>query len=382
MSADTTPADDRRWLFSRGVDLGVFGGSAAVAFALLAVGHAAGLTRRPLPTWTWIAAVLLVDVAHVWATLFRVYLDPVERRRRPGLYLGAPALAYASGVALYAASARAFWCALAYLAVLHFVRQQYGWVALYKRRNDDRAPLDNGLDAAAIYNATVFPIVWWHGHLPRAFEWFLPGDFLAGVPRRATEVLHPAHLALMGAWAARQVYLYARHRRVNAGKVLVVVTTWLCWYVGIVATNSDYGFTVTNVLIHGAPYMALTWRYGSRRFRAAGAAVPVRAPLGAWIVRRGVVAFLLFVVALAVIEEGLWDLLVWHDHAALFGDAGVALSHALLTAVVPALAVPQATHYVLDAWIWRSGAGNPTLLRDLGYTRAPDLTPRESRGGG
>jgi hypothetical protein len=32
---------------------------------------------------------------------------------------------------------------------------------------------------------------------------------------------------------------------------------------------------------------------------------------------------------------------------------------------VPLLALPQATHYLLDAWIWRV-KGNPELARRLG----------------
>jgi hypothetical protein len=35
---------------------------------------------------------------------------------------------------------------------------------------------------------------------------------------------------------------------------------------------------------------------------------------------------------------------------------------------VPLLAVPQATHYLLDAWIWRTGAANPGLAERLGFT--------------
>lgn len=372
----TRQGEPSRWIFSRGVDLAVFGGSAALAFALLAVGQAAGLLDQPVPVWAWVATVLAVDVAHVWATLFRVYLDPREVRRRPALYVGAPVAVYAAGVALHAASARAFWTVLAYTAVFHFVRQQYGWVAMYKRRCGDRAPLDNALDTAAIYAATVYPIVWWHAHLPRAFDWFLAGDFVAAVPAPLAAALAPVHLAVMLAWAARQLYLaLAPGRRVNAGKALVVATTWCCWYIGIVVTNSDYAFTVTNVLVHGVPYLALTWRYATNRYGARAAALadaarageaPREPGIAERVVARGAVAFVLLLVAIALLEEGLWDQLVWHDRAELFGDLGARLGPALLALVVPLLAVPQATHYVLDGWIWRAGPRNPELLRDLG----------------
>jgi hypothetical protein len=44
---------------------------------------------------------------------------------------------------------------------------------------------------------------------------------------------------------------------------------------------------------------------------------------------------------------------------------GSALPDALLAVVVPALILPQATHYVLDAWIWRFDGSNPGLRRYL-----------------
>src|SRR5262249_50253837 len=138
--------------------------------------------RGDTPEWTWITAVLLVDVAHVWSTAFIVYLDPVERSRRPWLYGLTPVAAWLAGVALYVRSAVAFWRRLACLAVFHFVRQQYGWVALYRARGGERARLGGLVDGATIYLATLYPLLRWHADLPRPFAWFVDGDFARGVP--------------------------------------------------------------------------------------------------------------------------------------------------------------------------------------------------------
>jgi hypothetical protein len=129
------PQQHGPWLVSARWDVAVFGGSALLAFGLLLFGRLTGALDGAVPAWAWIATVVFVDVAHVWATAYRVYLDPDEMRRRPALYLGLPLAAYVAGVALYSVgSASLFWRVLAYVAVLHFVRQQYGWVALYRRR--------------------------------------------------------------------------------------------------------------------------------------------------------------------------------------------------------------------------------------------------------
>jgi len=329
------------WLFSRRVDLGVFLAPAVVSLVVVAVAETVGL--RESPDWSWITAVLLVDVAHVWATGFRVYLDPDELRRRPARYVLIPIAAFAIGVLLYSQGEMVFWRALAYLAVFHFVRQQAGWVLLYRARAGERDRLGRRLDLAAVYVATLYPLLWWHAHLPRRFSWFLAGDF-AGVPPLLAAIAAPIWAALLLIYAARAVVRYAR-RRGTPGKDIVVVTTAACWYAGIVATNSDFAFTVTNVLIHGIPYFALVYWYGRRR-------ATVEEGRGVWrMFARGPGLMLATLWAAAFIEELLWDKAIWHDRAWLFGapfDLGD-----LRVVVVPLLALPQLTHYILDGFIWR-----------------------------
>jgi len=354
--------DQGPWLFGRTTDLCVFGGSAALSFALLGVGAALGLLdgRAAVPAWTWLACVVAVDVAHVWSTAFRVYLDGREIRRRPLLYAGLPALCYLLGVMAYALSPLAFWRALAYVAVFHFVRQQYGWVALYRRRAGETSAIDRVIDTAAIYAATLYPLVYWHAHLPRRFTWFVDGDFVAGLAARASELGAPLYWAVLAAFAARQIWLVTAGRSVNVGKIVVVATTWACWYVGIVALDSDYAFTVTNVLIHGVPYFVLTYRYG----RASAGRAP--RSISARILRHGAGAFAAFVLVLALAEEAAWDRLVWHERSWLFGASGsVDLSALALTLAVPLLALPQAVHYALDGFLWKVRGENPMLVAEL-----------------
>jgi len=361
-SAIFASKDAGPWLFGRGTDLAVFGGSALGAFALLAFGGATGLLDTDAPDWVWVSCILTVDVAHVWSTAFRVYLDPAEVRRRPVLYMGLPALIYVVGALIYALSPAGFWRVLAYVAVYHFVRQQYGWVALYRRRAGETARLDRILDTAAVYAATIWPLIYWHGHLPRRFVWFVPNDFVAGLASDVATFTEPLYWALLAAFVLRQLQRAATGQKVNAGKVLVVTTTWACWWTGIVALDSDYAFTVTNVLIHGVPYLALTYRYGRSRGRAAPDSL-----LGRMLGRLapGIVVFALVVIGAAFLEETLWDRWVWHDRAWLFGESDD-LGDLALTLLVPLLALPQALHYALDGFIWKvRREKNPALAAEL-----------------
>jgi hypothetical protein len=356
------------WIWGARADVAVFGGSALLALALALLSPALS-DDGALPSWGWLAFVLAIDVAHVYTTLFRTYLDRDELRRRRALYLAVPAACWAAGAALHLGSERAFWCVLAYVAVVHFVRQQVGWVAIYRARAGERSRAGRLLDDAAIYAATGFPLLYWHAHLPRAFRWFVDGDFVAAPA--LTALVRPAFVlwvAILGAYAARAAWIAMRGGPANPGKHLVVATTAITWYVGIVATDTDFQFTVTNVLVHGIPYMALLWAYTRERAREAPGTLVARIATG------GIAAFLATALAFAFVEEMFWDRLVWHDRPSLFGGPerqGPLLGPLARALVVPLLAVPQATHYVLDAVLWRRRDTGAAQARALGFTRAP-----------
>ncbi|MEW5741900.1 MAG: hypothetical protein AB1938_23500 [Myxococcota bacterium] len=350
-----------RWLFSPRVDVAVFAGSVLASVAVVLAAPALGLVspEEGTPPWAFLVFVVGVDVAHVWSTLFRVYLDGEELRRRPGLYASAPLLAFGLGVAAYAISADFFWRALAYVAVWHFVRQQVGWVVLYGRRAKSPEWVVRA-DRLAVYAATLGPVVWWHAHLPRSFWWFKEGDFVAGLPEAVGTAALALHAVVLLGW----LVVMAKRRELHLGKVLLVLATWVAWFGGIVLAQSDFAFTVMNVVLHGVPYLALLYRYAKGRAAEGG-----YGRLGL-LLRAGVPAFLGVLLLLAFLEEAAWDALVWHEHPTLFGAGGLELSAAALTLVVPLLSLPQVTHYLLDGFVWRT-RDDPSLPARLGWTVLP-----------
>ncbi len=343
-TVQTTP-----WLFSRATDLSVFLGSAVASLVLLAIGWQLGILNGDTPDWTWISAILLIDVAHVWSTSFRVYFDSEEFKRRIWLYVLVPVIGYAIGVALYSEGSLVFWRCLAYLAVFHFVRQQYGWVSLYRAKAGEKSSWTWWIDASAVYLATVYPLAFWMTSGDRQFNWFVKNDFIS-VPGLVATVLFPLWILALAAYFAKSAYLYLKEGELNPGKDIVVATTAVCWYVGIVALNSDYAFTVTNVIIHGVPYFALIWFYARAR---RDASTPFyKALTGNWLV------FLATLWLLAYVEELFWNRGVWHERNWMFGsDWEIG---GLKTLLVPLLAIPQITHYVLDGFIWKR-KNNPDI---------------------
>jgi len=308
-----------------------------------------------VPVWAWAVLIVGIDVAHVYGTLFRTYLDPDALRRRPMLYTLAPVLGWVAGVLLYSAGRMAFWRALAYLATFHFVRQQYGFMRIYARRDGVRPRAHRTLDAAAIYAATLYPLIYWHAHLPRRFQWFVVGDFVA-LPAICAPIAGAGFLIILLAYTVTELRAVAAQRTINLPKNLLLLGTLVSWYVGIVVLNGDLTFTVTNVVSHGVPYLALIWIFGHQEITRAPAAGAAQVRPRVCFTRLGIPLFCAFLIGLAYVEEGLWDGLVWRDHAALFPlfqTCSRVSDRATLTWLVPLLALPQITHYVLDGFIWR-----------------------------
>ena len=293
-------------------------------------------------------AVLLIDVAHVYATGFRVYFDPAELRKRPWLYGLTPLLALAIGAAIYSESSVWFWRLLAYLAVFHFVRQQYGWVALYRSRGKEQGRLGKWIDSLAIYMATIYPLVYWHAHLPRNFWWFLQGDFAANSGNRrlragtdllvvATRLRGTLGLPRMGIGSMESGQ---GHRGGNDGDLLVHRNHHVQFRLRVHGHQRDHprralhgsgllvppchrrpvtGEPVTCEPVAGEP-VAGEPRRGSEEVppvHGDNASGPVGASAESW---RRVVMFLATIWVLAYLEELLWDWGVWHERGWLFGS--------------------------------------------------------------
>jgi hypothetical protein len=164
------------------------------------------------------------------------------------------------------------------------------------------------------------------------------------LPEIVGTILFPIYAAALLTYFGKSIYLYFADGFLNIGKDIVVATTAVCWYVGIVALNSDYAFTVTNVIIHGVPYFALIYFYAKSRRENAGKFY--RKLSSNWIV------FLATLWALAYVEELFWHRGVWHDERSWLFGANLELEDWKMY-LVPLLAVPQLTHYILDGFVWR-----------------------------
>jgi len=105
-----------------------------------------------------------------------------------------------------------------------------------------------------------------HTHLPRRFWWFLTNDF-ATMPSIIERLAAPIYWLRLVFTCFKSLYRWLVKREGNPGKDIVVVTTALCWYVGIVGLQLGLRVHSDHVVIHGVPYFALIYWYSRARMK-------------------------------------------------------------------------------------------------------------------
>ena len=303
-----------------------------------------------LSDMSWVILVLMIDVAHVYSTFYRTYLDPQAFQHQRFLLYSIPLAGFVCGVLLYSLSSLLFWRVLAYVAVFHFVRQQYGFMRVYSRR-ETKHRISRLLDTVAVYAATLYPLLYWHLGGPKNFNWFIEGDFVYLRSANLLDIITVLYFMMVFAWLVKEIREYVLTGQLNIPKISVILGTMLSWYFGIVYFNGDMAFTLLNVVSHGVPYMALVWLYGRKNYLHPGKGNRF---LKLVFSSSGIIVFLGLLFLFAYAEEGLWDMAVWKEHSTVFGSGqGWRINEILLSILVPLLALPQITHYILDGFIWK-----------------------------
>ncbi|TFF40199.1 hypothetical protein [Mucilaginibacter psychrotolerans] len=341
------------WLHSPVID-GVFILSPPFVALLLVVCFPAQFqASSTIPVYYWLFLVVFIDVAHVYSTLYRTYFIR-GAFKKDAFLIAVPIACYIVGVLLHNYDGMLFWRTLAYLAVFHFIRQQYGFMRLYSRQESDKHWF-KVIDKIAIYTATIYPLFYWHFEGNRNFSWFVENDILSfhsPLPLGAGSVLY---LLIIVLYVVKEGIYIIRTKEFNGPRNLLIAGTFLSWYFGIVYFNGDMAFTTLNVVSHGIPYMALIWIFEKKK------QVKNSNP-GSLIIKYtfskygGVLFFVLLLALLAYMEEGLWDGMIWKEHGTvfkLFSNLPKIGNEQMLSLVIPLLALPQSTHYILDGFIWK-----------------------------
>lgn len=306
----------------------------------------------------WVILILLIDVAHVYSTLYQTYFHNETFNKRKTLLTLVPLLAWITGVILYEMDKMIFWRVLAYLAVFHFIRQQYGFMRLYARV-DNQSITQKKIDAWAIYCATIYPILFWHLTSSRKFNWFMEGDFFYFQSPFLLNVITIIYIIVIAVYIVKEGFQTFKNRSLNIPKNLVIAGTYLSWFFGIIYFNGDLIFTTINVVSHGIPYMALVWITGKKNKDRGGQEITnLNFDLYS---NLGLILFVLIISLFAYLEEGIWDAVVWREHQEIFQIFSFLpqiQNEDLLAFILPLLALPQISHYIIDGFIWKAPKKN------------------------
>lgn len=301
--------------------------------------------------WSWILIVLTVDVAHVYSTVYKTYFNSEARKLHHLKLLYFPILVWVGGALVYSFGSQVFWTCVAYFAVYHFIRQQYGFFRLYSGKGNETKK-ERWILNVCLYAVMTIPMLIWHARGQQHFNWMTKGDFVYfNLPS-----IVPFLQGLLGLVIAVYLFMEIKSKqknvRLNVPRIALTLSTAFSYYVCIVLCDNDFVFSLVNVLGHGIPYFALVWWSEKRQVSSSSDSI-LKLVFAKW----GWILFYLIVFAMAYFEEALWDALLYRERPFPFGwtySFLKSLDHPILVGiVVPLLIMPQIVHYILDAYIWR-----------------------------
>ena len=320
-----------QWIISASEDMLWFIGSVASSYALLALIRLGVSPLVVLVVWAFV-----FDGPHVFGTFSRTYLDTEERRTRARLLWGSLAF-FALGPTLYLAGYGLLFFFFASLwAYFHLVKQHYGFMVLYKKKNRDLARVDNLIDRAFLLLGFWYPFVRFvvfnpatHPRVPFSVE--NQGAVLF------ERIVWWGFVASAVVFAARQIQKFMRGEPLNAPKHLLLAAAMPMHWIVLAAMPHDRWGPVLAVplltIFHNIQYHRLVWFHNQNKYRADEAAR--RHGWAATISRH----FVFYAIA------GLAFNLIYHaPRYLLFGSAGLVGSFFWGYAFI---------HYYLDSKIWR-----------------------------
>jgi len=249
-----------RWIISARDDLVWFIGSVISSYALLFL-----YVKDLVPLIPMMALwAILIDAPHVFATFSRTYFDRTERTTRRRLLWGS-LLFFALGPLLVLAGAGfAFFFVAALWAYYHLVKQHYGFMVLYKKKNGDLAPIDNALDRLLLLFAFNYPFVAFIARDPEAMA-RVPTVLRSGVNGLASLLL-AGTVILAVAWLVRQIQRAMIGDPLDVPKYLLLVAAIPMHWIVLLTPMPHKPIAIVAILTiyHNLQYQRLVWFHNKK----------------------------------------------------------------------------------------------------------------------
>ena len=267
-----------RWITTPRYDLLCYIAPCLVSYFLLWLNLGQGVSYA-LIWWTW---TLYFDGPHVFGTINRTYLDREEWRTR-GRLLTRALLWFALGPGVLALSAalgtkvpfHAFLLFASLWAYWHVVRQHYGFLVLYQKKNGEAAGLANKVDYWTFYLLMVLPFL---SLFPR--NEFARAQLVAhfGFPAQPGPLenaiqtgIYTAIFSTLAVYVIKEVWRFRGGKGWNLPKNLFLLSCVplhliVCLHPRIGPMLHPLMFTVLVTLYHNFQYTGIVWFYNKNRY--------------------------------------------------------------------------------------------------------------------
>jgi hypothetical protein len=263
LTAEASRAVSLRWIISAREDLVWFIGSVASSYALYAL-----YVGRVVPLVPMVVAwAVLIDAPHVFATFSRTYFDREERRSR-GPLLWWSLLFFAAGpLFVLAGLGFAFFFVAALWAYYHLVKQHYGFMVLYKKKNSDLDAVDNILDRAFLLAAFTYPFARFVARDPEALK-RVPAALHSWLGALESALLALVVLAAV-AWVGRQLQRALTGLPLDVPKYLLLAAAIPMHWVVLLTPMEHKPVAIVAILTvyHNLQYHRLVWFHNRKYVR-------------------------------------------------------------------------------------------------------------------
>lgn len=254
-----------RWIISARDDLIWFIGSVVSSYALLFLYVKGILPLIPMAA-LW---AILIDAPHVFGTFSRTYFDRAERKNRARLLWGSLLFFAIGPLMVLAGAAFVFFFVAALWAYYHLVKQHYGFMVLYKKKNGDLAPVDNALDRLLLLFAFNYPFVEFIARDPEAMV-RVPAALRGGV-NGLSKLLLAGTIILFVAWLSRQIQRAVTGEALDIPKYLLLAAAIPMHWVVLLTPMPHKPIAIVAILTiyHNLQYHRLIWFHNQKYARDA-----------------------------------------------------------------------------------------------------------------
>src|SRR6266536_4345222 len=249
-----------RWIINAREDLIWFVGSVASSYALLILYVIEALPLIPMVAgWA-----ILIDAPHVFGTFSRTYFDRSEWKTRKRLLLGSLLFFIVGPAMVLFGFGFTFFFVAALWAYYHLVKQHYGFMVLYKKKNNDLAPVDNALDRLLLMFAFNYPFIGFIAGDPRAIA-RVPPILRSGINGLATLLL-VGTIVLGIAWLLRQIQRLWLRQQLNGPKYLLLAAAIQMYWIALITPMPAKPIALVAILTiyHNLQYHRLIWFHNQK----------------------------------------------------------------------------------------------------------------------